>query len=402
MKIFLTALLVLMFLPNVAGAQERNFSASVNEFCWKFFGTLERNENAVFSPYGIHAALSLLSNGATGETQAELLRALSVDDLDALNGGHKNFSAYAAKTYDKTFAEANMFLIDKKVGGRGLDKNFKLTADDVYKAYLREADFAGNLAGERKKITRFVDDKTRGLIPDYRPLVDENTLTDLLNVVYFSGDWQFPFDPRRTQREDFTNCDGTKFSIDMMNKTFDEEISYRADENFCGIKLPYTTGAAMYLILPTDENALNVTELWNAQSVEYLENFLDALKTSPPFDGKVVVSMPNTSFDYESFIVQNLMALGIRKAFTSDAEFFNVINDTQLKISAANHRATINVDERGTKAAAVTEISMLEGTAPGFNHPPQVVYFHANRPYIFVIRDIETSMTLFVGAVNKF
>ena len=106
------------------------------------------------------------------------------------------------------------------------------------------------------------------------------------------------------------------------------------------------------------------------------------------------------SFDYETPLVRNLMMLGVKKSFTSDAEFPNIINGTQLKIGGANHRAAINISERGTEAAAVTEITMLGDIATP--EPPEIIYFHADRPYIFVIRNEETDITLFVGAVNRF
>ena len=404
MKIFLTALLLLTCLANVAYAQPtRKLSAGVNEFCWKYFGTLDRNENIFYSPYGINAALSILANGATGDTRTEILRALAVDDVTALNDGHKRFSDFAAKNYGETFAEANLLLVDKKVIGRGLDKNFQRTVTDVYKSEVREADFSGNLAGEREKISSFVADKTRGFIPDYKSIVTADTLTDLLNVVYFKGSWQIPFSANRTNpAAKFTCRDGSEAIVSMMGATFKNEISYRVDDKFTGIELPYSGNAAMYLILPTDENALDVAELWHNQTIEYRESFLDELKRAPAFDGKVVVCLPKFELDIENGLIENLKSIGVQKAFTGDAEFFNIVNDMSLNIGSAKHRAKVKVDEQGTEAAAITEIVMLEGAMPAPGEPPKVVYFLAERPFVFVIRDVETGVTLFVGAVNSF
>ena len=409
MKIFLTALIALIGMMNVACAAEivdrepaRNLSTSVNEFCWKYFATLDHSFNCLYSPYGINVALSILANGATGDTRTEILNVLAVDNVENLNDAHKNFLATVEKNYrgENLFGVANAFLVDKRISGRGLNKDFQRTVTDVYKADVRTADFAGNIDGERKKIARFVAEKTNGFIPEYNSLASTGTLTDLFNVVSFKCDWKFPFDKRFTERDDFTNCDGTKFQIEMMSKTFDEKISYLADEKFCGIQLPYSTGAAMYLILPVDENALNVSELWINESTTYRENFLDALKKSPPFDGKVVVRMPNVAMEFDNSLIECFWKLGIKKALTDNAEFFNVVNDTQLKIDNAIHHAKIDIDEKGTTAAAVTEITMLETTAmPG---PPRIVHFNANRPFVFVIRDVKSNVTLFAGAMNHF
>ena len=402
MKIFLTTLLALLCLANVAGAQSRKLSAGVNEFCWKFFGTLDRNENLIFSPYGIHAALSMLANGATGETQAEILRALEFDDIDALNGAHKNFYATVKKNYrdENVFRSTNLLPVNKKSAERGLNENFRRVVTDDYNSDVRIFDFAGDINRERQKLARFVDKKTSGLIRDYRPVVDENTQAELFNVVYFKGAWQFPFDERSTDTRDFTNRDGSTAKTFMMSATFNEKIPYFADEKFCGIKLPYTSGAAMFVIMPVDENSLQAAELWSDETTAYRENFLDALNKSPAFDGKVSVRLPKIMFDLENFIVRNLAALGIKKSFTNDEQFPNIVDGTQLKIGGANHRAAIVVGEQGTQAAAVTEIPMLIDIASP--EPPEVVHFHADRPYVFVIRDVESNVTLFVGAVNEF
>ena len=404
MKIFLTALLLLTCLANVAYAQPtRKLSAGVNEFCWKFFDTLNINDNTVFSPYGIHAALSMLANGATGETQAEILRVLNFDDIDALNTAHKNFYATTKANYrdENVFRSTNLLPVNKQAATRGLNENFRRVVTNDYLSDVRIFDFAGNIDRERQKLARFVAEKTSGMIRDYQPIVDANTQAELFNVVYFKGAWQFPFDERSTDTADFTNYDGTKSQVAMMSATFNEEIAYFADEKFCGIKLPYTSGAAMFVIMPVDDS-LHATELWSNETVEYRESFLDALTKSPPFDGKVSVRLPKIMFDHENFIVKNLAALGMKKSFAGDAQFPNIINGTQLTVGGVNHRAAIVVGERGTEAAAVTEITMLEGVAPNFNHPPQKVYFHANRPYVFVIRDVASGVTLFVGAVNSF
>ena len=133
--------------------------------------------------------------------------------------------------------------------------------NDVYKADVREANFGGNLDDEKEKISHWVSDKTRDFIPNYKSIVTADTLTDLLNVVYFKGKWAFPFEARGTLRQYFRNCDGLIKEVDMMRKVFKNKITYRADDKFKGIKLPYSANAAMYLILPADDEALNVAEI---------------------------------------------------------------------------------------------------------------------------------------------
>jgi len=376
----------------------RNLSTSVDEFCWKYFATLNRDENIFYSPYGINAVLSILANGATGDTLKELLNALEVDNLENLNDGHKNFSAFVAKNYDN-FAEANLLLIDKKIIGRGLDKNFKRVVNDVYKSDVREANFSGDVEGEKQKISRWGSEKTKNFIPNYKSIATANTVTDLLNVVYFKGTWAIPFKARNTAPQNFKNLDDSIKEVDMMNEAFDDKIAYFENDDFKAIKLPYNANAAMYLIMPRDDKVLNVAELWNNYTAR--ANFLNSLSKSSTFGGKVVVRLPKFELDIENNLVENFKAMGIKKSFSDAAEFFNIVKDTSLKIGNAQHRAKIKVDEQGTKAAAVTEITMLETTATPNFEPPRRVYFIADRPFLFLIRDIESNVTLFAGVVNK-
>lgn len=410
MKKFLAVILMLGMLSSSCGAETvvdpepaRRLSASVDEFCWKYFATLNRDENIFYSPYGINAALSILANGASKDTLTEILSALEVDDVAVLNDGHKNFSALVEQNYrgENIFLESNLLLIDKSVIGRGVDKNFRRVVENVYRSDVREANFSGDIDGERKKITRWVADKTKNFIADYKSIATPATLTDLLNVVYFKGKWALPFKAKNTAAQDFTNRDGTKISVDMMSKVFDEEIAYRADDKFKAIKLPYSENAAMYLILPARDNALDVAEMWHKQTPAYRAEFLDALSKDYPFDGKVVVRLPKFELDIENGLVKSLKAMGVIRAFTDDAEFFNVVNDMPLKIGDAKHRAKVKVDEQGTEAAAITEVTMVETGAAYDPRPPKIVYFIAERPFLFVIRDTQSNVTLFAGVVNS-
>lgn len=403
MKKFLAAvILVMIWLGQVNAEPARNLSTSVEELCWKYFATLNRDENIFYSPYGINAALSILVNGASGDTRTEILHALEADNVENLNDGHKRFTTAAEKIYDddNIFMESNLLLIDKSISGRGFDSNFKCVVSDVYKSDVREADFSRNLDSEKKKISRWVSDKTNSFIPDYKSIVTAGTVTDLLNVVYFKGKWAMPFEAVNTHREAFTNRDGSTATVDMMNKVFEDCIAYRADDKFKAIALPYSAGAVMYLIMPVDNDDLNIANAWNNETPAYRADFLNALNNSSNFDGDVVVCLPKFELDIENNLVDSLKAIGITKSFTNAAEFFNIINGASLKIENAQHRAKVKVDELGTEAAAITEVSMNCTAMPPQYQPPRV-YFLAERPFLFMIRDVESNVTLFNGVVNK-
>ena len=395
-------LVIFMFTANV----EAKLSDSVNAFGWNYYKTLDKDKNIFYSPYSICAALSIVANGANNDTQKEILSALNTTSVDNLNNDFKNFRAVMKVNYtgDRILKESNLMLVNKKFASRGIDSDFKNVLKNIYHSEVRTADFENNLNGEKKKITAWVAKSTDNFIPNYSASPTADTVVDLLNVIYFKGGWDIPFDKHDTRDRIFTNKNGTKIEIPMMFQTFDNNIAYCEDDKYKAISLPYKkldykNVAEMILILPKEENNLNVAEMWSSESLDYQKNFLQKLKGN--FYGGVYVRLPKLNLDIKNDIVNNLKEIGISRAFTDDAEFFKIVKDTGLKIDKVLHQAKLQVDEQGTEAAAVTEVVMLEATAMSGGNRKPLKYFYADRPFLFVIRDVESETNLFVGAVNK-
>ena len=403
---FISTLLAVIFLftSNV----QAKLSDSVNNFSWKYFNTLDRKENIFYSPYSLTATLSIVANGATEKTQQEILSALNVDSVETLNADFKNFHGFMKINYtgDRILKDSNLMLVNKNYIGNGIDKNFQGVAENFYQSKIESADFKNNLNGEKKKISDWVAKSTDNFISNYQALPTVDTVVDLLNVIYFKGKWQIPFQPYKTYTRTFTNLDGSKVKTEMMSETFEESIVYIEDEKYKAVELPYKAFenkkiVSMYLVLPKNNTDLNIAERWNSETFDYRNNFFAQIKKSQIFDGKVVVKIPKVTMDIKNNLVKNFKAMGIERAFTDDAEFFNIVKDVSLKIDNATHQAKVEIDEQGTRAAAVTEITMVETSAL----PPQftkIAEFIADRPFLFVIRAVESETDLFVGVVNKF
>ena len=390
LKIFSAIIFAAIFLAN--NFAQAALAESVNNFSWKYFKTRNHNLNIFYSPYSIAAALGMVANGASGDTQREILDALNSDSLENLNDEFKNFQGATA---------ANLLLIDKKYSGNGINSNFKNTAENFYRSEVALADFENDLTGEQIKITGWVKKHTNNFIPNYQSIASKYTSVDLLNVTYFKEDWLYAFRKSGTREKIFTNKDGSTCKVQMMRRTFDEEIPYYADGKYKGVALPYkNSGAAMFVILPVDENNLNIADDWDAESFSYRENFLNQIKSAGIFDGEIYLDLPKFELDLGDSLPESLWKVGIQRAFTDYAQFYNIINGVSLKIDDAAHQAKIRVDETGTEAAAVTEITMVETTAvaPDFKRS---VEFRADRPFFFVIRDVESGVDLFAGAVNN-
>ncbi|MBR2180210.1 MAG: hypothetical protein IJ862_07455 [Selenomonadaceae bacterium] len=381
----------------------------MNNFGWKYFNTLNKDENIFYSPYSIATALTIVANGAEKQTQEEMLKTLSISSLEDVNLSYKQFRNHVEKSYrddGRNLLDSNLILINSKYAANGINSNYKKIVEDTYKSTVRQADFEGNLEGEKQKITKWVSDKTKYFIPNYKSIVTSDTIMDILNVIYFKGDWAKPFKSKYTKSEPFTNKDTSKVNVEMMYRTFDDELKYYENDKYKAIALPYKSlngnnVAMMYLLLPIESSDVNIADKWNNESMEYKYKFMESIRQTPTFYGKVCVKLPKFELDIENLIVKNLKSMGIKRAFTNNAEFFNMVNDMSLKIGNVNHRAKIKVEETGTEAAAITEVVMLETTAVADPMPKVIKYFYANIPFLFVIEDVESNVELFTGVVNK-
>lgn len=381
-------------------------SGIVNDFGWRYFKSLNRRENIFCSPYSIAAALSVIATGALFGTRLEILSALGADSIKNLDAGFKKFRGAVDKNYsgENVLRDANLLLINKNFIGGGISPTFESVVKNIYGAEIRVADFNGDLDGERQKISAWVDEKTNHFISNFQAELTAETIVNLLNVIYFKGAWQFPFKEYRTAAKTFTNRDGSKSRVQMMHETFDCSICYHSDENFRGVRLPYENqAAAMYFILSKNKWSLNVAEEWGATTSSYKKNFIAQLDTVSMLNGQIYmgnfeIEIPRFEFDIENNLVENLNAVGISRAFTNDAEFCNIVENVPLKIDSAIHRTKIKVDETGTESAAASELNMIIGCANPLAIP--VVEFHADRPFVFMIRDVQFGLNLFAGVVN--
>ncbi len=408
-KSIVGTMLIFSAMVSICLAQSSNLANSVDNFSWKYFNTLDKDENIFYSPYSITTALSVVANGAEKQTLNEFLQVLNVNSLDSMNESYQNFRDTINENYHGsklTLLDSNLILINKDYAAKGINTDYKAIVEKVYKSTIRQADFKNNIAVERQNISNWVAQKTNNFIPNYKSIVNPETVMDILNVVYFKGDWNMPFSSRLTRIENFTNKTGEKIRVEMMNQTFKDRIKYYEDDKYQAIELPYKRNnngqivIAMYLLLPIDSADLNIADKWNDETLKYKQNLLKNVRKAAPFDGKVYVKVPKFELDIENNLVKNLQAAGIKRAFTNNAEFFKMVNDTSLKIDNAKHRAKIKVDETGTEAAAITEIGMLETTA-AMPEPEIIKNFYANRPFLFVIKDIDSDVELFTGVVNK-
>jgi serine protease inhibitor len=310
---------------------------------------------------------------------------------------------------------------------------FLETIDDHYgTGGACAVDFRTDHEAVRKRINEWVEDQTNRRIRDLVPpdALGELTRLVVVNAIYFKGEWSEPFPERDTKPLPFLLADGGTSEIDMMSAwlesasyaafeadgTFFETprevppdlaedegpVRYPGDGGFCMVELPYKGGRlSMVLIAPNRRDGL--PDLEEALTPAAVEQWIDRLE---PRQVDVVVPRFQLQTCYE--MTNALQALGMVRAFNDPrerdgAQFTAMTTSTdpaeQLYVSAVLHKAFLEVNERGTEAAAATVVGAVAAGAP--LSVPFVPAFRADRPFVFMIRDTPTGAILFLGRMTR-
>ena len=360
---------------------------------------LDAEGNWSVSPYSIRLCLAMLANGAKGETQQELLNALSIDDLDAFNQSVKEL----LETYDSyarimSLETANsLWLNQSQLGGEGeFLPDYVRGMDEFFRAAVEEVTNADSV----ERVNAWVSEKTHGKIPTILTEDNREFVTALVNAVYFKAAWENEFNEERTDKADFTNADGTTGTVDMMHQT--DGFGYYATPGIEALEMPYKNYAVDNEVGDNWEyfrDADFSMYLIKADDTLDVQNFLDNAEFTY---GDVNVSVPKFKVEYSAALDEALQALGVQTAYDPEnADLTAMLDPSSLPgqqhfLDTVLHKTYIAVDEKGTEAAAVTAAMTGEGAAMP-SRPEMVRTFTADSPFWFVIRDNAKGEILFVG-----
>jgi serpin B len=204
------------------------------------------------------------------------------------------------------------------------------------------------------------------------------------------GEWQHPFAERATSDEKFFEAAG-EHSVRMMRQR--SRFRYAQVQGAKLIELPYHGGLAMVVVLPDAIDGLGEIEDEISRAYKTWIGELDERDV----DLKLPRFTAKTALDLRA----PLKAMGIRKAFQGDADFSGMTGSPDLYIGQAIQKAWIETSEKGSEAAAVTVIEMFWKKGHAGPPPPPPVVFHADHPFMYLIRDVKTDEILFIGRVVK-
>jgi serine protease inhibitor len=373
-------------------------AAADNAFGFRLLNAVQKTVqggNVVLSPVSAALNVSMVLNGADGETKQEMLAALSLNgwEVDAINTANARLiKTIRAPTNSITLSVADSIWTDSRHARLRPDYVNRVRAS--YDTEMSDLDFSDPSAVRR--INRWASNETQGKIPQVLDRIHPADLVLLLNAVYFKGQWAHKFDKARTRQREFTLNGGTTRQVQRMAQS--GRFEYFATADMQAIRLPFGAGdLVMAVLLPAKSSSLSALEAqltpeqWKAWQARY---------TLHP--GTIEVPRFELKSDYR--LNGPLQNLGMKRAFDPNgAQLTGMLESTHgqgsvghLFISSVLQSTYWKVDEEGSEAAAVTTTGIRASAVARPEQPFQMV---VNRPFFCAIQDQRSGALLFIGAI---
>jgi serpin B len=381
--------------PAVENADLATLVDGNTAFTLDLYQEFQKEEGNIFySPYSLSVALAMTYAGARGETEQEMAQALSFflpqDRLHpAFNYLDQLLTSRGEGAQGKDEEGFRLHIVNDIWGQRDFTflTDFLDTLAENYGAGLRILDFIGNPERARVAINDYISEQTEEKIKDLIPkgIINEMTRLVLTNAIYFNAAWLYPFSEDITAEGIFYLLDGGEVNVPMMHQG--ETLGYAEGDNYQAVELPYDgEELSMVILLPGSGQFENFEMSLDS---EKLKDIISSLQYQ-----HVELTLPKWEFETSFQMKEVLQAMGMPIAFTEAADFSGMTGKRDLHIADVVHKAFVSVDEAGTEAAAASAVIMELTAMPGDSSVVTV-----DRPFIFLIRDIETGAILFFGRV---
>ena len=329
----------------------------------------------VVSPLSLNLALMMAAEGAKGETRAQLLQAAGLTEE-----ARADFAEKARKLEAAGVRIANAAFVKD---GLPVLTDYDALLVDRYQAerFTLNEDING-------QVNAWVQEKTEGLIDQLlseKP--DENLMLMLVNALALKADWRLPFATEDTYKETFHAPDGD-VDVDFMHKK--AYMPYIELPGLRAVRLAYGDSTLGLTVVLPDGSIADALDAISALSSGW-DASTDALS-------EVNLALPKLSATDSLSLVDALKALGVTAAFDMTADFSGIDGEKDLFISSILQKTRLDIDEKGTTAAAATSIG-ISAKAALVEDPP--IEFTVDRPYILLLTDGDTGLTLFAAAIDK-
>ncbi len=366
--------------------------ASVVDFQWTIFresirAQADGTKNMALSPASIVSALYMTLSGADGATKTGIEQALSLNglEIEALGPAYEKWCKLLTDTENNTrLSLANAVFWDKNRISPHQD--FLAFVDENFHAQTDALDFASEEAVQA--INEWVDDKTDGRILKIFDQIGDEEVMFLLDALFFTGDWLYPFPLNGTSDRPFTKSDGSDIDVPTMHQDI-STIGYVQTEAYEAVELLFddTTYSLTLVLPPPSEELDNFIKKMNPGKFDQI---LDQLKP-----GRMLLNVPSFGFAFKMALNEPLKAMGMGIAFDPNAADFSKLGtalEGNLFLSRVLHKSFLSIDEKGAEGAAVTSVGV------GVTSLPPTLSF--DRPFMFVLRERTTESILFLGKIE--
>lgn len=363
---------------------EREIVKKNNAFALNLYRQLSGMESKVVSPMSITYLMGMLANGADGNTQQEILKAIGCEGLNVqeLNALYHGLMQSAGRLDKKTIVNiANYVAVNKQIH---LNSDFGKTVSDTYQARVESLDFSSSKS--TSKINDWCKAHTDGMIPKIIDQIDPSAISYIMNAIYFNGTWQEKFDAKNTKQENFRGYTRDIQKVSMMHQV--EKFYYTENNTFKAVDLPYGNGIyRMTVLLPNEGKSID--DMMKGMTVDKLEEINSQMEKC-----MVNLKLPKFTTEMELPLNSIISNLGAPSIFLPGKANFSHFANGNFFVSKMLQKTKIEVSEHGTKAADVTAAIMLTSMAP---MEMRNVEFHADHPFVYLITDTNSGAILFMG-----
>ncbi len=404
--------LLLAVVPALAADSAKPAASAINALGIDLLARAAKpGENTVLSPYSIQTALVMTYAGAEGETREQMAQALHYPTGEV----QETFAALQAELAGMTERTAKLARQTKESGGpsepvtlaianrlfgqKGYDFRpaFLSLLKTKYETPLEQIDFTKNPPAAAKLINNWVEKQTRNRIQNLIPADALNELTRLVlvNAIYLKAPWAKEFKKSATEPRPFHSANAKTSDVPTMVRK--DSFGFAQRDGFSVVALPYAGGELQFLILlPGEPNGLPALE--RKLSPSLLADCAN-LKSQD-----VLLYLPKFKLEPPLFqLSKPLQDLGMKSAFDipqGSANFDGIAPrrpDDYLYISAVFHKTFVEIDEKGTEAAAATAVVMMMATSMPVETKP--IEVRVDRPFLFAIQHRASGACLFLGRV---
>ncbi|KAH6929038.1 hypothetical protein HPB50_022497 [Hyalomma asiaticum] len=353
-------------------------------------------DNLVFSPFAVAAALSMTLAGARYDTAKELASALHVRDGDQVNQVHGQFAAQlahiAGRALRVTFKVTNRMYVDRRY--HVLEGYLAFLRDTYGDDTVRSVAFAEHHRGVRAEANECVARATANTVRELLAAdsFGPSTVLALVTAAYFYGSWESPFQPVFTGPDEFYVDSENSVRVDMMTQMHAFSMSHCDELQATALEMPHLGGkTAMIVLLPDDMGGLAALE--QNLTAQRLSGLLHGLRERP----NVMLKLPKFVVQQSLRLRDALGAMGVREVFSTRANLSGIFDTGSPELSNVFHGAFLEVSEQGAESAE-TATDDVVGGGPGMG---DITHFAVNRPFMFLIGPRGTTIFFLMGSVRR-